>query len=332
VHNIDPVLVRIGEISLYYYGLAYALGFLGIHLWLRWRRERLGWNLEEVLDLSILFAVCVLVFGRAFEIFFYEWGYFRSHPRYLLSFWRGGMASHGVLLGAVVGVWLFGRMRKKDFLQIADEVVLPAAFFLGLGRIGNFINGQIIGSITAVPWAVKFPGVEGFRHPVALYESLKNFLIVPILLWVRRGGAPVRGVMLAHFILWYGFLRLFTDCFRRYGNAFLGIGTGQYFNFLMTAVGLALLVWFRRRAGEEGAPDSGPFEVPEEPVREVSPVGLNLKRVLYAAILLFSLAIPSSWSRGGFEYYRAGAARPPEAGEPGSSVDEHRSEEASKSN
>ena len=306
IHRIDPVIFQVWSIKLYYYGLAYAIGFLGVYLWFQWRKDELGWHNEEVYDFSLLFTASVLIFGRAFEIVVYEWEYYKEHLSQLLSFWRGGMASHGVLLGGVVGIWAFSRLRKKSFIQLLDEVAIPGAFFLALGRIGNFINGQIFGSVTDVWWAVKFPDAEGFRHPVALYESMKNFLIVLILLFVRKKSPSGHGRLVAHFVLWYGLLRVFTDYFREYGTEYLGIGTGQYFNFFMAALGLGLLIWYSRknyaRLAVNRSPSSG--EAPGKTKRCVSGTILGMKRAVLVAILLFSLSIPSSWTQGVLKEYR----------------------------
>jgi phosphatidylglycerol:prolipoprotein diacylglycerol transferase len=313
VHSIDPVLLRVGGIKLYYYGLAYALGFCGIHFWLRARRERLGWSVGEVYESSILIAIAVLLFGRAFEIVVYEWEYYKTHLLELPSYWNGGMASHGVLLGAIVGIFLFSRLRDKSFLRIVDEVAIPAAFLLALGRIGNFINGQICGSVTDAWWGVRFPDAEGFRHPVTLYESLKNLMIIPILLLVRRKWSRGEGKVFAHFVFWYGFLRLFTDYFREYGTEFLGIGTGQYFNLSMALAGVVLYIWFSRiryarhvcgrkskrqdRAladmGQDGRTGHG-----------TNRAGLVLRRAALTGIILFSVTIPSGWTQGVLKQYR----------------------------
>ena len=242
-------------------------------MWFGRQRDKLGWNVEEVCDLSIMSIVCVLVFGRAFEIVIYEWGYYAYHPSEIFSFWHGGMASHGVLLDGVVGVWLFSRWRGKNFVEAMNELTIPAAFFLGLGRVGNFINGQIYGYETDVWWTVKFPDAEGVRHPLVLYESAKNFAIIPILLAVRKTSFAGEGKLMAHFVFWYGFLRLFTDYFRDYGNEFLGIGTGQYFNLFMAALGLALYIWFARHGERRGAAAKSVYSTVE-----INRVRLNLKR------------------------------------------------------
>ena len=110
------------------------------------------------------------------------------------------MATHGLLAGGCAGVFAFCLWRRLPFRPVFDELVIPAAMIMGFGRIGNFIDGQIVGSITTVPWAIKFPEADGFRHPVVLYDSLKNFLIIPILLWVaaaRRAAGACGGAVRA---------------------------------------------------------------------------------------------------------------------------------------
>ena len=142
------------------------------------RRRELGWSLPEVYDFSILFSVGVLLLGRLFAVFVYHWEYYSGHLNELFSYWSGGMATHGVLLGGTGAVALFCRLRQKSFLKLADEIVIPAAFFMALGRIGNFVNGQIAGTTTDVWWAVQFPNIEGFRHPVNHGLLLQIFIII----------------------------------------------------------------------------------------------------------------------------------------------------------
>jgi phosphatidylglycerol:prolipoprotein diacylglycerol transferase len=290
VHDLDPVAFTLLGFPVWYYGLAYAVGFLGLYFWFLANRRRLGLGVSETLELSILWAGCVLLCGRLFDVVFYEWPYYREHLWQVLSVWRGGIASHGVLIGALVGAASFSLLRGRSFLRICDEAVIPAALFLALGRIANFINGMIHGYVTDLPWGVQFPEIEGFRHPVALYEALKNFALIPILFLVRATGPSVKGRLLAHFIFWYGFLRLFTDGFREYGVEWFGIGTGQYFNVGMSLVGLALMFWLPRHFAGLRADQVSP---PAAPAR---PSAIWLRAALFAAILVVSLSIPGSWT------------------------------------
>lgn len=313
IHNIDPTFASVWGVDLYYYGLAYAIGFLGIFIWFRMHRRSLGWSLPEVYNFSILFSLGVLLLGRLFSVFVYHWDYYSTHPNELFSYWNGGMATHGVLLGGTGAVVLFSRLHKKPFLQLADEIVIPAALFLALGRIGNFINGQIAGTATDVWWAVEFPDIEGFRHPVTLYESLKNFMLIPILIIVRRKSPPGRGIMMAHFIFWYGFLRIFADLYRDHGAQFFGIGRNQYFNGLMAVVGLILMGVLATRAKRQ-LPESAHLQSTrlDEALgqklsnRENIPA-LWFRRIVFTVILLFCLAVRSAWTPEVLEEHRARA-------------------------
>ncbi len=300
VHNIDPVLLVVGPLPLYWYGLAYATGFTGLLVWFWLRRRQLGLSDGEPYELCILIALGVLLGARAFEIVVYEWAYYRSHPAQLLSYWRGGMASHGVLIGCALALWIFCGWRRHPFTLMADEVAIPGAVFLALGRIGNFINGQIAGYPTDVWWGVQFPEFEEFRHPVALYESLKNLALVPILLIVSRRYPSGRGMLLAHFVFWYGFLRLFTDIFRDYGAEFLGIGRGQYFNLLMAFIGLGLMWLMKRRKAPRTEAGSRAVDEP----RRASGLSLSVRQLLFFALVFFCLLIPSSWTQEVFKQNR----------------------------
>jgi phosphatidylglycerol---prolipoprotein diacylglyceryl transferase len=253
VSAIDPVLVETEWVRLWWYGLAYTVGLLTVDLWMWMKRERLGFEGRDVAGFSLVFAAGVLLGGRLFDVVLYEWFYYRNHIWQIPSLWQGGMATHGVLLGAVMGTLHFCWLRGKSFLAVADEIVLPGAVLMALGRIGNHVNGEVYGSITNVVWAMEFPYAEGCRHPVALYDGLKNLLLVPILLGVRsiglrRNGYLPRGLMLGHFVLWYGLLRVFVDFFREYDSYWFDIGRGQYFNLVMAVVGLCIVVAARKRA------------------------------------------------------------------------------------
>ncbi len=292
VHNIDPILGKIGGFYLWWYGLSYTFGFLGVFFWLRRNRETLVMNMNEVYNLSIFIAICVLLGGRMIEVVFYEWEYYGSHLWDIPAIWLGGMSTHGILLGAIVGIILFCRLHKRSFFEIADVLAFAGAYIMGVGRIGNFIDGQIVGSVTDVFWGVKFPDVEGFRHPVVLYDGMKNLLLIPFLLMVRRTRPP-RGVIVAHFLLWYGFLRIFIDLFREYRTTFFGLPAGQEFNILMTVVGSCLLFWFyRKRMDTKDTIITSSGTPPAELKR-----GIWFKRLVFASVLLLPIVIPSDWTQ-----------------------------------
>ena len=292
VHRIDPVLGEVLGLCLWWYGLSYTLGLLQMHLFVKRRRDRLSLTLREVYTLSLFIVVGVLVGGRFIEVAFDEWPFYSQHPGLIPAYWLGGMASHGVMLGATGGVCAFALRYKKRFLTLADELVIPGAFLMGVGRIGNFIDGQIVGSVTDVWWGVKFPDAEGIRHAVVLYDGAKNLLLVPFLLWVRKTN-PTPGATAARFVFWYAFLRIFVDLFRDYPTHRLDLGTGQTLNILMALLGVVLLVRSRlRRLGRLGM---GSSAAPLPDLSDRKP--LASQRLVFTGLLLFCLTLPSNWTQ-----------------------------------
>jgi phosphatidylglycerol---prolipoprotein diacylglyceryl transferase len=276
VHRIDPIIASVGGVHLWWYGLSYTLGFGEAFLYLRRKLPP-----RSVYNLCILMFAGVLLGGRAVEVIFYEWPFYGAHTALIPAVWLGGMATHGLLLGGLLGVWLFCLAERRPFLATTDLLAIPAAFILGVGRIGNFIDGQIVGSVTSVPWAVQFPDAAGFRHPVVLYDGLKNLLIIPLLLYLAR-RRPRAGVLTGTFLFLYAFLRIFVDLFREYPTTLLGLATGQVLNIVLSVVGLLLLV-VRMRAAEWRA----------EPASRPSP----WQRAALVCLLLFPLIIPSDWTQ-----------------------------------
>lgn len=287
-YDLNPAIGQFFGLTIYWYGAVYTIGFLGLLGWLCFRRSNLSWSKRDVVEFCIFAAIGVLVGGRAFDIFVYEFNYYKQHPLYALNWWKGGLASHGVLIGGSLAIVLFCLARDKPFLKLADEIVVPAAFLFAVGRIGNFIEGGVIGVQASIPWGVLYPDVLGPRHPVALYESAKNFLIVFILIGVLRRYPAGTGIAMSCFIFLYAFLRFLVDLFRDYEATWLGLDKGQIFNLIMSAIGLALLVYFIRNPQ---------IEKPDNSLRNASdaPVGLT-RAIVLSLLILYPLGIPTSWT------------------------------------
>ena len=293
VHQIDPILFDIAGVHLWWYGLGFALGFLHLLLFLTRGHRRVQLSLRESWSLSLFIAIGVLVGGRAVEIAFDEWPFYRQHLGLIPSYWLGGMASHGLMLGGAVGAGLFAFWYHKSFLLLADALVIPAALLMGLGRVGNFIDGQIVGAVTEVWWAVKFPDADGFRHPVVLYDGAKNLLLMAHLMHVRRVNTTP-GATAARFVFWYAFPRFFIDLFRHYPTHRLALGTGQTLNIVMAVLGAALL--YRSRLRRRGRLTSTRVAMPSTDRSRVVPP-LSSQRFAFVCLLAFCLTIPSNWTQ-----------------------------------
>ena len=302
VHRIDPVLAEIGGVYLWWYGLGFALGFWQLRRRLDRERLALGLGRRDVWSLAIAVAVGVLAGGRGVEIAFDEWPFYRSHLRLVPAFWLGGMATHGLLLGGATAAAAFAAMRRVSFLRLADALAVPAAVLMGLGRIGNFIDGQIVGSVTDVPWAVIFPYADQPRHPVVLYDGAKNLLLAWYLLHVRR-TTSTPGAVAARFVFWYAVPRIVIDLFRDYATHRLALGTGQTLNIVMAVLGAGLLVRSRwRRLGRlAGSVDTVP--PPPDRVAETGPTWRQ--RLAFAGMLVCCLTIPSNWTQNVPQRYGA---------------------------
>ncbi len=251
-HNIDPVLFSIGPLEIRYYGLIYALGFLIAYLFLIHfaRTKRLDIKEEDVSDLLFYLLLGVVLGARVFYILFYDLSYFLQNPFQMIALWKGGLSLHCGLAGAALAIWLFCRKRKIKFYDVADALVFPVALALMLGRIGNFLNGELYGRVTEVSWCVNFSGVEGCRHPSQIYESFKNLLMFAILWLVKdqkiNGRKLPKGFLFWSFVILYSVFRFVVEFFRQ-PDAQLGfvlgaLTMGQVLNILMFAVGSWFMV------------------------------------------------------------------------------------------
>jgi len=238
-HNINPTLITIGPFEVRYYGIIYALGFLVSLAWLMRVKNKLGMNKDDVYDYVFYVAIGIIVGARAFEVLIWHPTYYFSNPEEIIAIWHGGLSFHGGLVGAVIVSWLFCKFRGIKLMRLADAVVIPATLMLAFGRIANFINGELYGTVTKLPWCVKFPGVSGCRHPVQLYGAIKRFIVFGIIVWLNKKKHK-DGFIFWNFVALFGIGRLLID-FVREDPRFFGLSTGQWLSFVMFAIAVYVL-------------------------------------------------------------------------------------------
>jgi phosphatidylglycerol:prolipoprotein diacylglycerol transferase len=267
--QIDPDLVRIGPFAVRWYGLMYAVGFAASYLLVRHQMHKKGqgprvkgrekqeaaaaWP-EAFLDSLYLYLVLGLVIGaRLGYVLFYDLGSITAKPLEIFAVWHGGMSFHGGMIGTLLAGYLCCGKFKVDFWRASDLVVVTAPIGLGLGRLGNFINGELYGRVTDVPWAMIFPtGGPLPRHPSQLYEFALEGVLLFAILWIAGSRPHKPGMMTALILMLYGLFRFFVEFFRE-PDAQLGFIAGPFTMgqvlSALTALAGIVLFFFRRRAG-----------------------------------------------------------------------------------
>lgn len=249
-HNIDPVLLSLGPIEIRYYSLAYIFGAIITYYIMRHliRLKGLSFKKNQLLDLVVYALLGAVIGGRLGYVLFYNLFYYIKSPMEILAVWHGGMSFHGGLLGAALLAYYYCRKNNMEFWKIADLMVIPITLALFLGRIGNFINGELYGRITNVPWAFKFKGVQGFRHPSQLYEAFKNLLMFSVL-WNMKNKKKFDGYLFSLFVIMYGILRFIIEFFREpdaHIGLILGLSLGQYLCLAMVLIGIVLMIRLKK--------------------------------------------------------------------------------------
>jgi len=248
-YYIDPIVFRFGSFGVSYYALVYLLGFLAVFYLLKGAVKRGEINLrkEQVYDLMVYLIVGVIAGARVFHIVFWDLEYFSTHLIDVIAIWAGGLSFHGGFVGGILGLLWFARKNNVSLGKLTDIIVLPAVFFLALGRIANFINQEIVGTVTSASWCVKFYWDEGCRHPVQLYAAVGRFALFGLLLWIKNSLKDYKpGFLTWTTILLMGAGRYMTDFFRD-GTAYNGLLAGQWLSLIMVVVSGAVL-WKKYRS------------------------------------------------------------------------------------
>nr|WP_315240444.1 prolipoprotein diacylglyceryl transferase [uncultured Albidiferax sp.] len=261
--QIDPIALQIGPLAIHWYGLTYLAAF-ALFMFLGIRRLRhppfarltgsQAWAAKDVEDILFLGVMGVVLGGRIGYCLFYKPGYYLSHPLEVFYVWQGGMSFHGGLLGVITSMVWFGVSRKKSFWQVADFVAPCVPTGLAAGRVGNFINGELWGRLSApdLPWGMVFrDGGPLPRHPSQVYQFLMEGLLLFVLMWLYARKERAQGQVAAAFLFGYGVFRFIAEFFRE-PDAFLGLlsmgmSMGQWLCVPMVLGGAGLWAWLGSR-------------------------------------------------------------------------------------
>lgn len=252
--QIDPVAIQLGPLKVHWYGLMYLLGFYGFW-WLGTRRARLAhvhWQSEQISDLLFFGVMGVVLGGRIGYTLFYNLPGFVADPLMILRIWEGGMSFHGGLLGVVVATALYARKAGRPLGEVLDFAAVLTPFGLMTGRIGNFINAELWGAPTDLPWGMVFPGAGPEpRHPSMLYEAaLEGAVMLAVLLWFARKPRPMLAAS-GLFLALYGVFRGLVEMVR-VPDAHIGylawgwVTMGHLLSLPMILAGVGMLVWAYR--------------------------------------------------------------------------------------
>jgi len=254
--HIDPVIVQIGPLAVRWYGMMYVAGFGLSYLLLLYQvgRRSVAVTRAQIDDLYFYLILGLLVGARLGYVIFYNLPFFLEHPVEIFVLWHGGMSFHGGLIGAFLAGYVGIRRKKIDFWKAADLIIPTAPVGIGLGRLGNFINGELYGKPSDVPWAMIFPeGGPVARHPSQLYEAFLEGLLLFLILWFYKDKKKRDGDVFALFLICYGFFRTFCEFFRepdvQVGYIFGIITMGQILSLSMVCIGLFLKYGYLRRRG-----------------------------------------------------------------------------------
>ena len=255
----NPVALKLGPLSIHWYGLMYLLAFL--QFWYLGKRRietqpalaKAGWTVPQLDDLLFYGVLGVVIGGRLGQVLFYEPGYYLSHPLQIVAVWKGGMSFHGGMLGVFVAMAYSAFRTKRAWLDITDFIAPLVPLGLAAGRIGNFINGELWGRVTdpALPWAMIFPHVDQQpRHPSQLYQAGLEGVLLFVILWFYSRGVRPRGAVSGAFLIGYGSFRFIAEYFRTPDEGIFGlsdvISMGQWLSLPMILVGVVMFAWSYR--------------------------------------------------------------------------------------
>ena len=257
-HNLDPVLLNFGLLSIRWYSLSYVFGIL-LGWWLGKKiishilqKVSLKFDVKEFDDLITYIIISIIVGGRLGYVIFYNLNYYTSNPIDVFKVWEGGMSFHGALIGIIIGTYFFSLKKNVPVLFFLDVIACVSPIGIFLGRIANFINGELIGKVTTVTWSVVFPAVDSLsRHPSQLYEALlEGVVLFFILNKIIFKDVYKMGTCSYLFLIYYGIFRVISEFFRepdaQLGYLFNLFSMGTFLSLIMILVGLFLNIFGKK--------------------------------------------------------------------------------------
>ena len=254
--DIDPVIFQLGPLKVHWYGLMYLIGF-GLAWWLASRRAKQPdaiFTEEQVSDIIFYSAIGVVLGGRLGYVLFYDLSTYMATPSLIFQVWQGGMSFHGGFIGVAIAMWLYARKLNVRFFEMTDFIAPLVPLGLLTGRIGNFINGELWGRASDLPWAMIFPDVDNIpRHPSQLYQAVLEGLVLFIIVWVFSKRPRPTMAVTGLFLIGYGTFRFLVEFVREPDRqlgfiAFDWMTMGQLLSLPLLIIGVILmgLAYFRR--------------------------------------------------------------------------------------
>ena len=258
IHSLNPVLIDFGFISIRWYSLAYIFGIL-LGWWYgkkiiikKFKNSEKKSEINLFDDLVTYLIISMIVGGRLGYVLFYNFSYYISNPIEIIKIWEGGMSFHGGLVGIILGTYIFSLKRKTQMLFFLDIIACVSPIGIFLGRIANFINGELVGKATSVPWAIIFPNIDMTpRHPSQIYEAfLEGAILFFILRYIISSKDYIIGTCSYMFLIFYGVFRAISEFFREpdahIGYLFGFISTGTLLSLLMITAGLVTFNYLKK--------------------------------------------------------------------------------------
>ena len=259
IHSLDPILLDFGFISIRWYSLAYIFGII-IGWWLGKKiikslflRVKFKFDLKEFDDLITYLVISIVLGGRLGYILFYNLKYYISNPVDIIKVWEGGMSFHGALIGIILGTYIFSLKKNISTFFFLDVIACVSPIGIFFGRMANFINSELVGKVTEVPWAIIFPTIDMLpRHPSQLYEAFLEGLILFILINTITFKIKYKvGLSSSLFLIFYGIFRIMAEQFRepdtQLGYVLGNLSMGTILSFIMIISGFVILIILRKK-------------------------------------------------------------------------------------